>query len=502
MKRGSINWSITAVIFVIIFCVACLAHADPTVSVSYNTQSFQVSSEGYIGSAQGNRNIDVIVSRRDPSTFCDRVGYIYVYVQVSPSDTRLVSKKVGSSGLCNFDETVQVEFATMADIDQMCTDSGPNAGKIKLLERSIRTRLVFNNGNMQDIAQANIQLYAKCLCNQVRFFDVEPRPIVYIGGSRLTTAAGWGVSAQYISSRTTLCRLFGYDPISKQVTGNLPPGITLDIQDDWAKLNGQATTEGNYAFTVRIFDSCPLGALTAEQAFMVPVRCGKFEFPTGIQLPQATMGVPYSYQLQTSCNSAYTGQEFRGSTLPAGLTISPTGLISGTLATPGSYTIQIEARSTQGDFTYPAKISLPLKVKDTIPPQLLSFTATPMTMTYEGGQITVAVKAADNVAVQGVTAILIKPDGTQSGVRVPQVNGSQQSGEWQTSWIMPTNWNKTPLIYGIKVTVADVDGNLFYSQPLAITVSGKTDLVIPQMPPGTGLKPQVPQPSVPPFQPK
>jgi len=123
-------------------------------------------------------------------------------------------------------------------------------------------------------------------------------------------------------------------------------------------------------------------------------------------------------------------------------------------------------------------------------------------MTYEGGQITVAVKAADNVAVQGVTAILIKPDGTQSGVRVPQVSGSQQSGEWQTSWIMPTNWNKTPLIYGIKVTVADVDGNLFYSQPLAITVSGKTDLVIPQMPPGTGLKPQVPQPSVPPFQPK
>ena len=502
MKRGSINWSITAVIFVIIFCVACLAHADPTVSVSYNTQSFQVSSEGYVGSAQGNRNIDVIVSRRDPDTFCDRVGYIYVYVQVSPSDTRLVSKKVGSSGLCNFDETVQVECATMADIDQTCTDSGPNAGKIKLLDRSIRTRLVFNNGNMQDIAQANIQLYAKCLCNQVRFFDVEPRPIVYIGGSRLTTAAGWGVSAQYISSRTTLCRLFGYDPISKQVTGNLPPGMTLDIQDDWAKLNGQATTEGNYAFTVRIFDSCPLGALTAEQAFMVPVRCGKFEFPTGIQLPPATMGVPYSYQLQTSCNSAYTGQEFRGSTLPAGLTISPTGLISGTPATPGSYTIQIEARSTQGDFTYPAKISLPLKVKDTIPPQLLSFTATPMTMTYEGGQITVAVKAADNVAVQGVTAILIKPDGTQSGVRVPQVSGSQQSGEWRTSWIMPTNWNKTPLIYGIKVTVADVDGNLFYSQPLAITVSGKTDLVIPQMPPGTGLKPQVPQPSVPPFQPK
>jgi hypothetical protein len=115
-------------------------------------------------------------------------------------------------------------------------------------------------------------------------------------------------------------------------------------------------------------------------------------------------------------------------------------------------------------------------------PQLLSFIATPMNMTYQGGQISVDVRASDNVAVQSVTLILIKPDGSRSGVRMPLVNGTPQNGEWGYAWTMPMNTGSTALNYGIQVTVADSSSNIGYSKTLIVTVAGKpsTNYMQPQ----------------------
>jgi len=120
--------------------------------------------------------------------------------------------------------------------------------------------------------------------------------------------------------------------------------------------------------------------------------------------------------------------------------------------------------------------------KDTTMPILLSFIATPMNMTYQGGQITVDVRASDNVAVQSITLILIKPDGSRSGLRMPLVNGTPQNGEWGYAWTMPMNTGSTALNYGIQVTVVDSSGNIGYSKTLIVTVAGKpsTNYMQPQ----------------------
>ncbi|MCX6690486.1 MAG: hypothetical protein NTW33_00185, partial [Methanoregula sp.] len=60
--------------------------------------------------------------------------------------------------------------------------------------------------------------------------------------------------------------------------------------------------------------------------------------------------------------------------------------------------------------------------------ELRSFTVTPTTMTYEGGQITVSVTVSDNVDVQTVIAILINPNGQQSQVHMTRVSGTPKDG--------------------------------------------------------------------------
>jgi hypothetical protein len=107
--------------------------------------------------------------------------------------------------------------------------------------------------------------------------------------------------------------------------------------------------------------------------------------------------------------------------------------------------------------------------------ELLFFTVTPTTMTYEGGQITVSVTVSDNVDVQTVIAILIKPNGQQSPVHMTRVSGTPKDGEWRTSWIMPMNTGSNPLVYGVKVRASDTSKgfNSVESDPVTVTVAGK-----------------------------
>ena len=113
-------------------------------------------------------------------------------------------------------------------------------------------------------------------------------------------------------------------------------------------------------------------------------------------------------------------------------------------------------------------------VKDTTMPQLLSLTTNPMGFNYQGGGIAAYVTAADNVAVQGVTLTLFKPDGSKSGIRMQKTGGTPQNSQWTTSWTVPMNTGSQLLNYGIKVDVVDSSGNILYGQKqLTFTVAAK-----------------------------
>ena len=108
-------------------------------------------------------------------------------------------------------------------------------------------------------------------------------------------------------------------------------------------------------------------------------------------------------------------------------------------------------------------------------PDLFSFTVTPTTMTYEGGQITVSVKVVDYDGVKTVIAILIKPNGQQSPVHMTLVSGDLKDGEWRTSWIMPMNTGSDPLVSGVTVKASNSNKgpNSVESKPVTVTVAGK-----------------------------
>jgi hypothetical protein len=116
------------------------------------------------------------------------------------------------------------------------------------------------------------------------------------------------------------------------VSGQVPTGMSINLTTDSKSLNldGIPETEGNYRFSVKVKDSCPLER-SETRDFNVSVRCGTMQFATPQKLPDAVIKKPYTANILTTCNGSYENlrYELLGE-LPAGLTLSPSGLISGT----------------------------------------------------------------------------------------------------------------------------------------------------------------------------
>jgi large repetitive protein len=152
--------------------------------------------------------------------------------------------------------------------------------------------------------------------------------------------------------------------------GSLPPGVTLTPS---GTLSGTPTLGGTYAFTVAVTDSeSPAFTVTASLTITVYLFVGG-------TLPAGYTGTPYSAQLQATGGVAPYSWSSAGP-LPPGLTLSLSGLISGTPTTTGTYNFSVEATDSQSP---PAQG--PGRVTITIGPgsQSISFTA-PATGTVGG----------------------------------------------------------------------------------------------------------------------
>lgn len=452
MKLVCIRRSIVKVLLAAAIPFASAALANPTVSVNYNPQSVQVSHTGYVGGTQGSRTVNVAVSRRDPGMFCSKVSWIYVYVDVPnstfQSDHRLFDKQVGSNGLCNFDETIPIELVSSSGADNECGGGAVNAGKTKLLNRSVKVELHYNGGNKQLIDQRTLQAQIKCACTRVGLDSsgIQPNPKAY---------------TEY-NNHVPLIRAYGMEPLRKQVTGAVPPGMSVDLDPayDILYLNGKPTAEGNYTFTANISDSCPHGAQSIQKAFTVPVRCSRFDFPAGMQLPPANVGMPYSYQLRTTCSPAITPQQFSAQYLPAGLAVNSAGLLSGTPTATGKYNVSVQSRSSSSQFPSPAHGIFPLEVRDASPPVVSSFSVMPMMMPSQGGQAAVIVRAADNLGITAVSIALAQPGGQQTSAQAVLASGNAKNGEWRANLAIPANFSNRVLTLGVKAVVSDAANNI------------------------------------------
>lgn len=117
----------------------------------------------------------------------------------------------------------------------------------------------------------------------------------------------------------------GIAPISFTLLGSLPPGLTFTNDDPdthSATISGTPTTAGTYNFSIEGVDF--QGNTIIKQFAIVVLQI------TTTTLPDYTIGTPYSAQLTATGGSGNYAWKITAGNLPDGLSMSLTGLISGT----------------------------------------------------------------------------------------------------------------------------------------------------------------------------
>jgi len=122
--------------------------------------------------------------------------------------------------------------------------------------------------------------------------------------------------------------------------GTLPPGLTLSASS--GVLSGTPTTTGPLAFTVRVTDgSAP--PQSATRSYSVFVNGEGILTITTASLPDAVAGRAYSATLGATGGTTPYAWTLAAGPLPAGVTLSAGGVLSGTPTTPGAFTFTVRA---------------------------------------------------------------------------------------------------------------------------------------------------------------
>lgn len=230
---------------------------------------------------------------------------------------------------------------------------------------------------------------------------IAPAPLVITTVSLPSGVAGTPYTA-------TLTATGGDSPYTFAVQG-LPAGVTASAA---GALSGTPTASGNFSVTVTVTDS---KKATATKPYNLTVTPASISITTA-SLPNGTVQAAYSVTMAASGGAG--SNKWAATGLPAGLSISASGIISGTPSAPGPFVVVVtvtDAASTVAVQTYTLTILLPVT-----PP--LNFSSLPPVIS-PGTQTNVQVGLASPypVPVTATLTLVFKPD---SGADDPQVQFS------------------------------------------------------------------------------
>ena len=135
---------------------------------------------------------------------------------------------------------------------------------------------------------------------------------------------------------TTISPTGGYQPLNWVVTaGALPPGLTLATN---GQLSGTPTTIGSYPFTVTVTDSAPE---MNSASFTIQITTPPSPTIDNTPPPTATVGVAYPAFQFTATNGYLPLVWSETGALPAGLSLSAGGVLTGTPQTDGEFPITL-----------------------------------------------------------------------------------------------------------------------------------------------------------------
>jgi len=128
----------------------------------------------------------------------------------------------------------------------------------------------------------------------------------------------------------------GTAPFNWSVAGSLPPGLALYPT---GSIVGTPTVSGSYQFTVLVSDAHNAIA-TRSLLLVVSASNQSLAIATTSPLPAGAIGSPYSLTLSASGGVApYQWSALAG--MPPGLTLSQTGILSGTPTATGAYSVLV-----------------------------------------------------------------------------------------------------------------------------------------------------------------
>jgi hypothetical protein len=215
--------------------------------------------------------------------------------------------------------------------------------------------------------------------------SVNPRNGVVIS----TTAPPSGTVGTAYS--TTLTAAGGTAPYSWTVSsGTLPAGLTLS---KGGTISGTPTSAGQSNFTVQVTDSSsPVQNATKPLSISISAAGLPLTITSG-SLPGGTVGTAYSTTLTASGGTTPYAWTVASGTLPAGLSLSVGGTISGTPTSSGqsNFTVQVtDSSSKVQNTTKPLSISInaagaQLKITTVSLPNGVDLTTYSSTLTASGG---------------------------------------------------------------------------------------------------------------------
>jgi hypothetical protein len=139
------------------------------------------------------------------------------------------------------------------------------------------------------------------------------------------------------------------------VSGALPGGLTLNATT--GAVSGTPAAAGTYAVTIAATDTAD-AANSGTVTYSIAVSAIDIISPR--TLPVATVGVAYSYAVQTANALGIVQWDLAGGSMPPGITLdAATGVISGTCLTAGTWYFNARVKDASTDDT----LTLTLQVK-------------------------------------------------------------------------------------------------------------------------------------------
>jgi hypothetical protein len=158
-----------------------------------------------------------------------------------------------------------------------------------------------------------------------------------------TTSGTLTTGVQGVGYSTTLTFFGGNAPAVWAIqSGSLPPGLTLDPQT--GIVSGTPTLSGSFSFSVSLTDTSVPVPTTAIRALTITIAVPLAITTTSLN--DGLVSVAYSQSLNASGGNLNYAWSLASGALPAGLNLSPAGLISGTPTTSGNSSFVVQVQDT------------------------------------------------------------------------------------------------------------------------------------------------------------